>query len=91
MKVDAVRAKALVSQLQEVQLRIANVAKGRNVSFFSCVRAAHSFPLQPRVTQFSSHFLRGAVAAAPESLRCRKGGEDRESDPIWLGTGQEEA
>ncbi|KAI7788753.1 alanine racemase family protein [Diaporthe eres] len=31
MKVDAVRAKALVSQLQDVQLRIANVAKGRNV------------------------------------------------------------
>ncbi|KAK7724145.1 hypothetical protein SLS64_000479 [Diaporthe eres] len=31
MKVDAVRAKALVSQLQEVQHRIANVAKGRNV------------------------------------------------------------
>ncbi|KAL1860603.1 hypothetical protein Daus18300_009093 [Diaporthe australafricana] len=31
MKVDAVRAKALVSQLQEVQHRIATVAKGRNV------------------------------------------------------------
>lgn len=37
MKVDAVRAKALVSQLQEVQHRIASVAKGRNVSFFVCV------------------------------------------------------
>ncbi|KAI3400024.1 hypothetical protein diail_4858 [Diaporthe ilicicola] len=33
MKVDAVRAKALVSQLQDVQHRIATVAKGRNVSF----------------------------------------------------------
>ncbi|KAG8160272.1 hypothetical protein KVR01_009808 [Diaporthe batatas] len=31
MKVDAVRAKALVSQLQDVQQRIAAVAKGRNV------------------------------------------------------------
>ncbi|KAK2607337.1 hypothetical protein N8I77_006017 [Diaporthe amygdali] len=31
MKVDAVRAKALVSQLQDVQQRIASVAKGRNV------------------------------------------------------------
>lgn len=74
MKVDAVRAKALVSQLQDVQLRIANVAKGRNVSFFFClVRAQHSFPLQPRVTQSSSHLMCCAVAAAPEGLRCRKG------------------
>jgi hypothetical protein len=32
MKVDAARAKALVSQLQDVQQRIAAVAKGRNVS-----------------------------------------------------------
>lgn len=45
MKVDAVRAKALVSQLQEVQHRIANVAKGQNVSFL-CVCTQHTHQIQ---------------------------------------------
>lgn len=74
MKVDAVRAKALVSQLQEVQHRIANVAKGRNVSFMRVMRAAHP-PLHCNIKPSGSRLTLvalGAVAAEPDVLRCRK-------------------
>lgn len=83
MKVDAVRAKALVSQLQEVQHRIANVAKGRNVSFMCDARCTPTTPLQHQAIRFSSHLgwawcrCRGARRPAmPEA-------EDRASVPMW--------
>lgn len=75
MKVDAVRAKALVSQLQDVQLRIANVAKGRNVSFLFfvlCVQHAH-FHCNPEPP---SSRLTLCVVPLPRrlrGLRCRTG------------------
>lgn len=75
MKVDAVRAKALVSQLQEVQHRIANVAKGRNVSFM-CDACSTPTTLHCNIKPSGSRLTlvaHGAVAAAPELLRCRKG------------------
>lgn len=81
MKVDAVRAKALVSQLQDVQQRIASVAKGRNVSL-AC-DATSRYPA-------SSHL--GASLAV---LRCLGLSETRlaaaDDGPVWQRAGRSTA
>lgn len=47
MKIDPARAKALISQLQEVQQRITAVAKGRPVSNTLVYMLMASFPRNP--------------------------------------------
>lgn len=87
MKVDAVRAKALVSQLQEVQQRIANVAKGQNVSF-SCACMHHApSPVQPQAKP--SRLTSGALPLPRRQRSCDAGPHGRGSGPMWRERGRE--